>query len=288
MNLDANTLVRLSTLATRAARRAGALIATTRPQTVEHKVGGLSLAAQVVTEVDRAAEALIVETLAEADDDIAVLTEEQPDDGARFRHPYFWCVDPLDGTLPFVEGKPGFSVSIALVSSSGVPQLGVVFVPTDDVLFRAVRGGGVWRNDAPFTVSAKSKVFSIFADRSLNANELRPRLDAIAGALSLDRVEVHKGAGAVVNACRVLEHAPACYFKQPKLEDGGGSIWDFAATACIFHEAGAVATDIFGAPLDLNRADSTFMNHNGVLFASDATIGKAIRTLAPEPAPKEN
>ena len=51
--------------------------------------------------------------------DFGILTEETPDNGSRLVKDYFWCVDPLDGTLPFTEGTPGYSVSIALVSKSG-------------------------------------------------------------------------------------------------------------------------------------------------------------------------
>ena len=83
-----------------------------------------------------------------------------------------------------------------------------------------------------------------------------------------------------MNACWVLEHAPACYFKFPKPQEGGGSFWDYAATACLFHELGAVATDMHGNPLDLNRRDSTFMNHRGILFATSEEIAEKIRTLA--------
>jgi hypothetical protein len=43
-------------------------------------------------------------------------------------------------------------------------------------------------------------------------------------------------------------------------------------------EAGAVASDFFGDPLDLNRADSTFMNHRGILFASDSELASQIRS----------
>ena len=50
---------------------------------------------------------------------------------------------------------------------------------------------------------------------------------------------IHIGGGAVLNACQVLEHPPALYFKRPKKQPGGGSLWDFAATACLFEEAGA-------------------------------------------------
>ena len=65
----------------------------------------------------------------------------------------------------------------------------------------------------------------------------------------------------------VLENLPACYYKYPKLEEGGGSLWDFAAR------------DFYGKPLDLNCADSTFMNHRGVIFALDQSLATEIQGL---------
>ena len=76
------------------------------------------------------------------------------------------------------------------------------------------------------------------------------------------------GAGAVLNGIFVLENGPACMLKFPKKENGGGSIWDFAATACIYHELGLAATNFEGERLDLNRKDGTFMNQEGVFFAN--------------------
>ncbi len=84
------------------------------------------------------------------------------------------------------------------------------------------------------------------------------------------------GNGAVKNACHVLGSPEAFYIKLPQTKPGGGSIWDFAATACLFNESGAWVSDVYGNPLDLNRVDSTFMNHRGVVFASSALI---VRTL---------
>jgi 3'-phosphoadenosine 5'-phosphosulfate (PAPS) 3'-phosphatase len=82
-----------------------------------------------------------------------------------------------------------------------------------------------------------------------------------------------------MNACWVLEKQPACYFKFPKPELGGGSLWDFAATACIFQEAGALVSDINGNTLELNRHDSTFMNHQGALYSSHAVLAEKIIKL---------
>ena len=79
-----------------------------------------------------------------------------------------------------------------------------------------------------------------------------------------------------MNTIWTLSNKNACYLKYPKATLGGGSIWDFAASACLFNEAKKSATNIYGEPLDLNRADSTFMNHEGVLFTSNQKISISI------------
>ena len=73
-----------------------------------------------------------------------------------------------------------------------------------------------------------------------------------------------------LNACWVLDNTPAIYLKLPK--ERGGSVWDYAATTCIFNELNLPAHDIKGLLFELNRKDSTFMNHRGILFASNWEI----------------
>ena len=81
----------------------------------------------------------------------------------------------------------------------------------------------------------------------------------------------------------MLESSHACYVKLPKKDDGGGSIWDYAATACIAREArtetrSAWVSNVFGQDLELNRRESTFMNHQGVIFASNKQIAELLIT----------
>jgi 3'(2'), 5'-bisphosphate nucleotidase/myo-inositol-1(or 4)-monophosphatase len=198
---------------------------------------------------------------------------------ARFQKPYYWCVDPLDGTLPFVEGRAGYAVSIALVEQSGTPLIGVVYDPVSGTLIHAIKGQGAYLNNAPFVrTESAAESLKVYADRSFKSSAAFDRtvesLNACAQHLGLEGIELVYGNGAVKNACLVLQSAAACYLKSPKLEEGGGSIWDFAATACITKEAGGWASDSFGAALDLNHRDSTFMNHGGVLYASNETIAR--------------
>ena len=126
-------------------------------------------------------------------------------------------------------------------------------------------------------------VLSVFADRSFMVSDdhdvVVDALGQIARDMGLAGLRLHATSGAVMNACGVLANPPACYVKYPRPTNGGGSLWDFAAIACLFYEVGAVATDIHGGPLDLNRADSSYMNHRGVLFATDEVLAQRIRAI---------
>ncbi len=286
MNLSPADLQHLADLAIGAATDAGQMIARSRPTDVQHKTDGESLASQVVTEIDRRSEDLILAALSPSFQrfELGLLTEERDDDGSRLTSDHFWCIDPLDGTLPFIEGTPGYAVSIALVSRGGAPLIGVVYDPVEATMFHAIAGAGAFRDRQPWPTEAPAggEVLTVFADRSfLEQPDHRAHLDALdqlANRRGLAGVELEATRGAVMNACGVLTRPPACYFKHPK-PAGGGSLWDFAATACLFHERGAVATDISGEALDLNRADSTFMNRRGVLFASDEPLAEQFRAL---------
>ena len=116
MQLTPDDLQYLADQACLAATQAGALIASYRERdlVVREKIesAGDSLASQVVTEVDERSEAIILQLLAPTIEqfDIAVLTEEREDDEERLKKDYFWCIDPLDGTLPFTRGLPGYAV----------------------------------------------------------------------------------------------------------------------------------------------------------------------------------
>ena len=277
----------LAETAVAAARSAGRIISQSSNQEieVEHKDGGHTYASQVVTEVDRKAQDAILKILRPACDeyDFALLTEESEDDHSRFQKEYFWCIDPLDGTLPFTKKEPGYSVSIALVSKCGKPQIGVVYDPVHDVLWEAAIGRGVKKNDQPWMMNSNSDVLTFTYDRSFEKHPERQRvldeLNSYAQAIGLTKVYATQYGGAVINACHALESAPGCHFKFAKPEEGGGSIWDYAATACLFEQAGAFVSDVIGDALDLNRSDSTFMNHRGALYATDASLASKIRAI---------
>lgn len=286
MRLSADDLFLLSQCAISAACQAGHLIAkhASRQVSVATKVGGSSLAAQVVTEVDHLSQALILEVLQPTcrHFGLALLSEELPDDQERLRKEAFWCVDPLDGTLPFIESIPGYSVSIALVSRSGQPIIGVVYDPLTQTLYHAIRGQAAWKNGQPLardTSRPKNEQELVFVTDKSFIDDPRytatlTELTHIARDLGHASASLKLQGGAAMNACQVLDGSAACYFKFPKPQPGGGSIWDYAATAGLFQQAGLPFSDAWGRPLRLNPEGSTLMNHCGVLYCRDPAISE--------------
>jgi 3'(2'), 5'-bisphosphate nucleotidase/myo-inositol-1(or 4)-monophosphatase len=279
-------LANLCELAISAAQQAGQYIAGVDRQSphIKHKKTGTSLAAQVVTEVDRHCDQLIRKRLLPSCKELGfgLLTEETEDSCERLTTPYFWCVDPLDGTLPFIEGRPGYAVSIALVSQAGEPILGVIYDPVNGDTFSAQQNHGAFKNNQKISIrpNKSSEALCVFADNSFkdqpNFSDIESELKIIAQQFGANNVEIIYGSGAVKNACQILDQPLACYFKPPKSKAGGGSLWDFAASACLVREAGGWVSNMAGDPLDLNRADSTFMNHQGVLYASNKALADAL------------
>lgn len=290
MVLQDKELKRLHMLAVSTAEAAGKLIQnySIKEFEVKHKNGGESQASQVVTEVDYQSEKLILEQLLPScqEYDLAILTEESADDKSRLIKDYFWCIDPLDGTLPFTERKPGYAVSIALISNSGIPQIGVIHDPVSTNTYSAIKDLGAFKNGKTWKNSNKSNQnakLTFYFNRSFKKlhtfNLVIGELEKIALKLKLNGLEHSSPAGAALNACWALESNPSCYFAFPKKEDGGGSLWDYGASACIYNELGFHVSDIYGSPLELNRKESTFLNHKGILYASNSMISRGITDL---------
>jgi myo-inositol-1(or 4)-monophosphatase len=135
-----------------AARRAAAIIM--------ERAGGLSADAirskgthDLVTDVDVAAQDVIVDVLRQAYPDYGVLAEEGDADHAGSAHDQArWIIDPIDGTTNFAHGVPPFAVSIAL-EAAGELVVGVVLDVSRDEIFAAVRGMGLKVNGSPSRVS---------------------------------------------------------------------------------------------------------------------------------------
>lgn len=151
-------------VATEAALAAGAVLQSYWGNLEQVEEKGRS--GDLVTAADRAAEKVVLEVLHRHVPTHKILAEESGQLG-NLESDYLWAIDPLDGTTNYAHQYPCYAVSVGLLLK-GVPQVGVVFDPFRQELFRAARGLGATRNRQPMQVSqtrelSKSLLVSGFA-----------------------------------------------------------------------------------------------------------------------------
>jgi len=309
VQLTIDELNKLSKLALLAAQQAGKYIQSVDRTLLEthFKAVGSSESAQVVTEVDFTCQEIILDILQVSVEkyDLAVLSEENSNEEyahfhSRLHKDYFWCIDPLDGTLPFIEGGDGYAVSIALVNKFGQSEVAAIHHPTNNTSYHTlIDKNGVSRcyknglllvenSDQNRSMAMPKKeltvqAFTFYTDRSFvdhfQYSLLVKELVKLAKALGYEKFEIKSDGGAVINAVSVItthNDGASCYIKLPKTQLGGGSLWDFSATACLAEATNSWCSDINGDALDLNRPDSTYMNHRGIIFASNNELANRI------------
>ncbi len=136
------------------AEEAGQLLMQGRSQLQSADVETKSSARDLVTQVDRDCESFLVSKIQSRFPKDEILAEEG---GLRpGANTTTWCIDPLDGTVNFVQGLPFFSVSIARISN-GKPDLAVVHLPVLKETFFATLGGGAYLNESSIRVSSKTE-----------------------------------------------------------------------------------------------------------------------------------
>ncbi|HZV81436.1 MAG TPA: inositol monophosphatase family protein [Geobacteraceae bacterium] len=223
----------------------------------------------LVTEVDRACEDLLVNGLKGSFPDHDFLAEENT--YASHNSRYKWIIDPLDGTTNFAHGFPWFAVSIAL-EIDGEIALGIVYHTMMDEMFTALRGGGAFINGRQLGVSTRSPLrgsllasgfpydsatdrennFAHFVNFQMGARGIRR-----AGSASLDLAYVAAGR---------LDG-----YWEAKLKP-----WDVAAGQLLVREAGGMVTGFDGG-------EYSVYSHR--ILASNGLIhGEMVEMLA-RPAP---
>jgi len=136
----------------KAARRASQII-NRAALDLEHLQITTKRQSDFVTEVDKAAEAAIIDILREAYPEYGILAEESGlTAGQGGGSEYQWIIDPLDGTTNFIHGFPQYAISIALAYRGQVTQ-SVVYDPLRNEMFTASKGGGAFLNDRRIRVS---------------------------------------------------------------------------------------------------------------------------------------
>lgn len=201
-------------------------------------------AVDIVTEVDRASEELIMREIREAFPEHGILTEESPE--LKQASPFKWIIDPLDGTTNYSHGFPFFCVSIAF-EEAGEVALGVVFDPMMDELFVAEKGKGAFRNGERISVSSIDELgrgllatgfpYDLRSSKSNNLDHF--------SAFSLKAQAIRRAGSAALDLCYIASGRFDGYWEM-KLRP-----WDVAAGALIVKEAGGVVSDFSGGPFSI-------------------------------------
>ncbi|HEY9694697.1 MAG TPA: inositol monophosphatase family protein [Oculatellaceae cyanobacterium] len=215
----------------------------------------------LVTEADKYAEIAILEVLKRHFPHHSILAEESGQQGDNSSE-YLWAIDPLDGTTNYAHQYPFFATSIGLLIN-GVPEVGVVFDPFHNELFRGATGLGATRNRQPIRVSqtsslSKSLLVTGFAyDRRETADNNYAEFCHLthltqgvrrSGAASVDLAHV---------ACGRLDG----YWER------GLSPWDIAAGIVLVKEAGGTVTAYDRTPLII---------HSGRILATNGHIHESL------------
>ncbi len=201
-----------------------------------------SASIDLVTEVDRQCEELIVSGIEKARPDDAVLAEEG---GAieKAHADWRWVIDPLDGTVNYAHGFPRFCVSIG-VELRGERHVGVVYDPLLDELFRAVRGRGAFLGERRLEVSQQSRLGDALVATGFAYDVHRSDADNLEqfGRMIKTARGLRRDGSAALDLCYVAAGRLDAYWEL-KLKP-----WDVAAGLLILTEAGGRATDFSGGP----------------------------------------
>jgi myo-inositol-1(or 4)-monophosphatase len=187
------------------------------------------------------------------------LSEETIDHPERLEKGLCWLVDPIDGTRDFIRGRPGWAVSVALVSE-GKPLIGTLVAPAREETWSATAGQGAWRNGERLRASTRRALAGArVPSDSLPKDDRDLTMVAKPNSIALRIAMVAADEADLVATLR------------------WGYEWDVAAATLIAREAGAAVTDAFGKPLVYNKRDPRAF---GLLVSAPAMHEAAVERLA--------
>ncbi|WP_119081794.1 3'(2'),5'-bisphosphate nucleotidase CysQ [Altererythrobacter sp. B11] len=187
------------------------------------------------------------------------LSEETVDAPARLERDLIWLVDPIDGTRDFIRGRPGWAVSVALISA-GKPLIGILDAPARGEMWVGISGRGSRLNGKPLSASTRRQL-----PGARVPTDSLPKEDR-------DLVTVEKPNSIALRVAMVADDRADLVATLR-----WGYEWDIAAAALIAREAGAAVSDAFGQPLSYNKRDPRAF---GMLVCAPAIHGAAVERLA--------
>lgn len=236
-------------VAIKAARAAGAIINRAALDVESVRVAQKQVN-DFVTEVDQAAERMIIETLLGAYPDHGILGEETGNEFGNPNSDFVWIIDPLDGTTNFIHGFPVYAVSIAL-SFKGKIEHAVVYDPSRNDLFTATRGRGAFLNERRIRVSKRAQLKDCLISTGFPyrpGDNLRTYMRMFADVTQ--RVAgIRRPGAAALDLAYVAAGFTDGFF------ESGLNIWDVAAGSLLITEAGGLVGNFTGEADFLEQAE---------------------------------
>ncbi|GCB02997.1 inositol monophosphatase family protein [Ralstonia sp. SET104] len=256
-------------IAVRAARKAGTVI-----NRASFDVDGLRTERKqhndFVTEVDRAAEAAIIEVIKTAYPDHAILAEESGQSWAdgETASENVWVIDPLDGTTNFIHGFPQYGVSIALMQRGVVTQA-VVYDPTRDELFTASKGAGAFLNNRRIRVTRRDKLADCLIGTGFPYRDLEGLYDytRLFATMTESCTGLRRPGAAALDLAYVACGRLDGFFEQ------GLSKWDMAAGSLLVTESGGLVGNYTG--------ESGYLDQGEILAGNPKAFVQMIKITSP-------
>jgi myo-inositol-1(or 4)-monophosphatase len=221
-----------------------------------------------VSEIDRAAEAAIVETIHASYPDHAILAEEGTGRDGNVGSEYLWIIDPLDGTTNFLHGFPQYCVSIALAHRN-VDQQGVIYDPVRNDLFTATRGRGAFLNDRRIRVSKRTHLRDALIGTGFPFRD-GSYLDTY---LAMMKTMITETAGLRRPGAAALDLAYVAAGSYDGFFEVGLNPWDVAAGSLLVLEAGGLIGDLSG--------EGDYLYGGQVIAASPKIFAQMVTLLTP-------
>ncbi|MDV2990869.1 MAG: Inositol-1-monophosphatase [Chroococcidiopsis sp. SAG 2025] len=214
----------------------------------------------LVTAADKASEVVVLEVLQRHFPDHAILAEESGKLGNADSE-FCWAIDPLDGTTNFAHQYPCFAVSIGLLVA-GVPQVGVIFDPYRDELFRGAKGAIATCNRKPISVSTTVELSKCLLVTGFAYDRRETADNNYAEFCHLTHLTqgVRRSGAAALDLAYVASGRIDGYWER------GISLWDIAAGIAILKAAGGQVSAYDGSPIDL--ATGRILATNGLIHSS--------------------
>lgn len=255
-------------IAVKAARRAGRIINQAADNldvlTVRHK----SLN-DLVSEVDRASEAAVIETIRTAYPEHAILAEESGESG---RSDSVWIIDPLDGTTNYLHGLPQYCVSIAM-THKGILTHGVIFDPTRNDLYVASRGRGAFLNDRRLRVSRRDKLIDALVGTGFPFR-MFAHIDPY---VAMMKDLMTKTAGIRRPGSAALDLAAVAAGRLDGFWEIGLAPWDMAAGCLMILEAGGLVGDLEG--------EERYLDVGNVVAGNPKIFAQLLQVIRPHLTP---